>query len=366
MKKILFSMFILFFASSLFAESVYDSMADALVSGMKDKNAAVAVIPFESGSNKAIGEAVANEIVSAVTSKGVTVVERGRLNSILEEMSLQQTGLMNSDTVSEVGKGLGAKYLIVGSTKEFKKPHYSNKGLKVQARLVSVETGRILASSTVEVEKDDITLEYKRRQASGPVIYPAMIGLVGSVNFSNYHFDGSQEDLLDSTIEYEEDYEQSTLNYDIGLQYFSRNADFFGSMWDLYYTGGKIKDMNGNDYDINGFDLSWALLLKIPLWRIIEGLPFLTHIYVGPSFGFGYDKFSMLETDPPLDNSTWKFFIDVKAGLMIGLTDSVNLNVMYRYSPESLCAGWYTNSNIDFGNYDSSGHQIYLGIVLAP
>ncbi len=69
---------------------------------------------------------------------GVKVVERTQLQAVLDELKLGHSSVADKDTSAKVGKLLGAEYLVLGS-------YFSLAGtLRVDARLVKVETGEVL------------------------------------------------------------------------------------------------------------------------------------------------------------------------------------------------------------------------------
>ncbi|KAF0143732.1 MAG: hypothetical protein FD156_2381 [Nitrospirae bacterium] len=77
-----------------------------------------------------------------------TIVERARINSVMQELGLQQSGLIDEKTAVKIGKLLGAKYLLLGMFIE-------NQGIiRIDIRVIETETGRapILASITSENE----------------------------------------------------------------------------------------------------------------------------------------------------------------------------------------------------------------------
>lgn len=74
---------------------------------------------------------------------GVKVVERAELQAILDELELGHSGAVDPDTAAKVGKLLGAEYLLLGS-------YFEMMGtLRMDARLVKVETGEILFAQGV-------------------------------------------------------------------------------------------------------------------------------------------------------------------------------------------------------------------------
>ena len=123
---------------------------------------ALAVVPF-----KVIGDiknpdiygyglpdAIANDLTQI---PGITVVERLRLSSVLQEIKLSQAGLISENAAAKVGNMLGAKTIIVGTVQKM------GKLVRIHARLVNVVSGKIVFSIKVEKEvkafKDVFALE---------------------------------------------------------------------------------------------------------------------------------------------------------------------------------------------------------------
>lgn len=73
-------------------------------------------------------------------SAAIRVVERGRIEDILGELKLQASGKIDPASAAKAGKLLGARYLVLGS-------YFDLQGmLRVDARIVDVETGRVVTS----------------------------------------------------------------------------------------------------------------------------------------------------------------------------------------------------------------------------
>lgn len=80
------------------------------------------------------------------------LVERGLLEKVMAEQSLQMTGITSSETAVEVGRLVGAEAVIVGDLTDY--VYWSNllgagSTITFTIRMVDVENGRILMSSTV-------------------------------------------------------------------------------------------------------------------------------------------------------------------------------------------------------------------------
>lgn len=73
-------------------------------------------------------------------SKTVTIVERERLESVLSELELAQSDKVDSSTAAKIGKLTGARYIVLGSFFDL----FGT--LRIDARLIKVETGEILGT----------------------------------------------------------------------------------------------------------------------------------------------------------------------------------------------------------------------------
>jgi TolB-like protein len=95
----------------------------------------------------------------------VRVVERTRLKALLEEQKLGRSGQVDPASASKVGKLLGARFLVLGSYFDLKNV------LRIDARVVEVETGRIVRSVGASGAADDFwTLEKTVAQKLGEVL----------------------------------------------------------------------------------------------------------------------------------------------------------------------------------------------------
>ena len=82
--------------------------------------------------------------------ESIQVVERQRLQAILDELKLSQSGLLSEERSMQVGKMLGAKYLVFGGYLVG-----MDKKIRIDVRVVEVETGLTLKAEeqTGKVEK---------------------------------------------------------------------------------------------------------------------------------------------------------------------------------------------------------------------
>ena len=78
--------------------------------------------------------------------KSIKVIERVRLQALLEEMKLGQTGIVDPKTAPRVGKLLGAENIIVGNL--------SSGSIRAVTTLASSGKGNVKGSASVSVDKD--------------------------------------------------------------------------------------------------------------------------------------------------------------------------------------------------------------------
>jgi len=86
-------------------------------------------------------------------TSNLKVLERQRLNSILEEQDRMTSGVLKRETSEIIGELLGADALIIGN--------YYNLGREVQliAKIVSIETGYIYSAVRITLNKNN-TMHY--------------------------------------------------------------------------------------------------------------------------------------------------------------------------------------------------------------
>jgi curli biogenesis system outer membrane secretion channel CsgG len=123
----------------------------------------VAVMYFDyQGKNEELAllrKGLAQMLISDLPSGGAyTVVERDRLQALLEELKLSKSAKVDPATAQKVGKLLGARYLVLGG-------YFDLLGtLRVDARVVRVETGEVVRSVGVHGKPDDF-LDLEQRLA---------------------------------------------------------------------------------------------------------------------------------------------------------------------------------------------------------
>ncbi|MDH5721079.1 MAG: CsgG/HfaB family protein [Spirochaetia bacterium] len=124
------------------------------------------VIPFVNNSENAKKHSVAELITALVTvelqnSTIFSLIERESLEEIIKEHELNQSGLVNDESLPDIGKIESIEVLITGSVAE------TSDDFIITARIINIETSKIVASSKVELEKNKIitaSKEYMRSE----------------------------------------------------------------------------------------------------------------------------------------------------------------------------------------------------------
>lgn len=105
----------------------------------------VAVLDFtglmigDGGNSAPLGKAVSAMLTTELTGReGIRVIERQQLQDLLEEQRLSLSGRVEESTALEVGKLVGAQYVIFGAVTSIAEQ------LRMDMRAVDVETSEIL------------------------------------------------------------------------------------------------------------------------------------------------------------------------------------------------------------------------------
>ena len=105
----------------------------------------VAVLDFssfmmgEGGASVNLGKAIAAMLVTEFAERpGLQVVERQRINALLDEQDLAASGRLDQDDAVEIGRLLGVQYILLGQVTSILDE------LRMDIRVVDVETSEIL------------------------------------------------------------------------------------------------------------------------------------------------------------------------------------------------------------------------------
>lgn len=145
-----FAMFALVIPS-LFGDPLQD-LATELAQKLKGPGAKVAVLPFPNQDGKSgSGATLVQERLTTYLVNGgkVQVVERKLLSQVLKELALDGSGLVDDEQAKKIGKLLSVSGLVMGTLSVL-----ANKQVEINARVVEVETGRILVAAQARVTPD--------------------------------------------------------------------------------------------------------------------------------------------------------------------------------------------------------------------
>ena len=103
----------------------------------------IAIIDFEGiGVSNSEARSLTQRLTSEMIALGVyQVVERSEMKRLLDEQKFQYSGCVNMKCAVEIGKMIGAKYMVVGSISKL------GSTFSVDSRLVSVETSESYTSA---------------------------------------------------------------------------------------------------------------------------------------------------------------------------------------------------------------------------
>jgi curli biogenesis system outer membrane secretion channel CsgG len=111
----------------------------------------IAIIEFADleGNVTQLGRFIAEELITRIFNIGrFDVIERNLLQKVLEEQKLGLTGYIDPETAISLGRVLGVDAIITGSITDL------GNNIKINARLISTETGSVFAVASVNVFKD--------------------------------------------------------------------------------------------------------------------------------------------------------------------------------------------------------------------
>lgn len=128
----------------------------------------IAVLDFRLQGNdfdtEDMGKIVAEWLITAFVREGrFEVVERKLLGEVLEEQKMIETGIVDQDTASEIGKLLGVKVIISGSVAKIQDV------VEVNARIVDVTSASIITAESVS-NRDITSLRQLVREMASKIM----------------------------------------------------------------------------------------------------------------------------------------------------------------------------------------------------
>jgi TolB-like protein len=154
MKKFFIVLLCCLVAAGAFAQTI--SLDEAIRSAASEmgqrlpQGGKVAVLSFTSMSDQ-LSAYVIDELNNAIVNVGtLTVVDRQQLDLIMQEMQFQESGLVSDESAQEIGRMLGAQYIVSGSIEVVAGSY------RFRTRALTVENAAIVYSSSQSVANDRI------------------------------------------------------------------------------------------------------------------------------------------------------------------------------------------------------------------
>ena len=129
-----------------------------------DTRPGLAVLPFENGGSfgqdqedyDALRRGIAGIMVSELSQNStIRLVDRAETQRILDEQALTASGRVDAATAAQVGKLVGARYMITGTFIDL----YGE--FRLDARLINVETGEIMKVVRNDPQYKDVKQLYR-------------------------------------------------------------------------------------------------------------------------------------------------------------------------------------------------------------
>jgi len=187
-----------------------DLTAQIILSLSQERKSKIAIIEFADlqGNISEFGRFLAEELITRLYLTGqFEVIERQLLNKVLEEHQLMMSGIVDENSAKELGRILGVDAICSGSIADMVN------SVKVNARLISAESGRIFSVASAEIVKTDIIrklmgeniksdlTQIQQTESTTPEPEkPLPISI--SVNSNDYDFELVSSEMFDRTVRF--------------------------------------------------------------------------------------------------------------------------------------------------------------------
>ena len=152
LRRVLLVCALLASAASQVRADPYARLAKALGKGVKagpEDKAAVAAFRYADGRRSGGGAVVAASLqTELVLRKELSMIEREQLDGVLEELRLQNSGVVSPESALQAGRTAGARLLVTGTLAD-----RGGGSVEVNARLIRIETGEVLRAAKAKVPK---------------------------------------------------------------------------------------------------------------------------------------------------------------------------------------------------------------------
>ena len=200
-----------------------DELTSQIIEEMgSQKKSKIAIIEFSDleGNKIKMGKYIAEELTTRLfKTKKFDVVERSMLEKILKEQQLSLTGILDEESARKLGKILGVDAICSGTITDL------SNTIKINARLVSTETGSLFSVASIKVEKNSSVNK--------------LMVIVEENNISAFKSEQKSEAARKESAD-------TQGNADLKAGYL--NADLKRSVVAYYLFNGNSEDESGNNY----------------------------------------------------------------------------------------------------------------------
>ncbi len=181
------------------------------------KTIAISYFDNSSGDAKynALSKGIADMLITDLSKvKGVNIVEREKLEKLIQEIKLGQSKYFDPATAQKLGKGLGAQNILTGSF------YLLDNIIRIDARLIDVQTGAIISAEQVTGSKNsffslhqqlaallskNLNVPYSPNlsglyKANEEVEFTAVVNYSNAVELQDQGMTADAQELLEKTI----------------------------------------------------------------------------------------------------------------------------------------------------------------------
>lgn len=133
-------------------DAIKELATQITASATRQEKQKIAVLPFHEldGQPTVLGTFIAEELVTNLFQLGnFKIVERGRLDKLLGEQKLQQSGAIDPATAKEIGRIAAVDAIVTGSITDMES------FVAVNCRLIDTTTGEVFGAAQTKITKDD-------------------------------------------------------------------------------------------------------------------------------------------------------------------------------------------------------------------
>ncbi|MDR1175653.1 MAG: outer membrane beta-barrel protein [Treponema sp.] len=286
----------------------------------------VAVVEFRAATDR-FSDRVIDDLIDGLIALDVRVVDRQNLEAVRAEQEYQYSGYVDDESAVSLGHELGASAIILGSGENMADYYRFN------FRMLSVETGEILARFSVNVRYDPAMrrlLDERAAHSSGIGTTHFMIG--GRLG-AGFEINTADEDMVGSGYSPKE---KSNTAFNAALY----GAYRFNDVWSVQ---AELNLMLNNGMEISGHGYTVKIdypTLDIPVlvrWNFIQS-PVTAGLLLGPYISLPAGKLNLSVGDRGSALDTKGYTLGIALGFALG----------YKLGPGSLAADVrYIN---DFGS----------------